>query len=105
MKIKVLRDYSGEEGIGPDKNVEAGSEHVVSRVRGNALFANGLVEILEDEADEPDPLPVDTGPSVLDATVRDPIVAGPEAATVPPEKADGTPLNKASPRPRNKAQG
>lgn len=52
MKIKVLRDYSGKEGLDADKNVFAGSEHHVSRARGAELAANGLAEILSDDDDD-----------------------------------------------------
>lgn len=76
MKIRVIRDYSGEEGTDVDKNVLAGTEHVVTRARGNALFANGLVKILEDEAD--DELRQD-GP-----TVAEYVTAGYPAANYPP---------------------
>lgn len=76
MKIRVIRDYCGEEGTDVDKNVHAGTEHVVSRARGNALFANGLVKILEDEAG--DWLRQD-GP-----TVAEYVTAGYSAANYPP---------------------
>lgn len=92
MKIKVLRDYSGEEGTDPDKNVEAGSEHIVTRARGNALFANGLVEILEDEADEP---AADAGASDGDAAMN----------SEPENKQEKAPANKQAPAPKNKAAG
>ena len=50
MKIKVLRDYSGAEGTDVDKNVAAGSTHIVTRARAAELKAVGLVEIVgEDE--------------------------------------------------------
>ncbi len=52
MRIRVKREYSGEEGGGTDKTVAEGSEHNVSRQRGEALAANGLVEVIDD-ADEP----------------------------------------------------
>lgn len=63
MKILVLRDYSGEEGRGPDREVLAGSEHVVSRARGNALKANGLVAVLEDDAETAEAPPRETKPA------------------------------------------
>lgn len=50
MRIRVIRDYSGKEGVGPDKDVLTGTEHTVTRARGNELKANGLVEIIDDEA-------------------------------------------------------
>lgn len=83
MKIKVLRDYSGEEGTDPDKNVEAGSEYIVTRARGHALAANGLVEILEDEAD--------------DGEEEDAMNAEPE------NKQQQVPANKQAPAPKTKA--
>jgi len=46
MKIKVLRDYSGAEGADVDKNVAAGSTHIVTRARAAELKAVGLVEIV-----------------------------------------------------------
>ncbi|UIJ43719.1 hypothetical protein LZK98_11520 [Sphingomonas cannabina] len=49
MKIKVLRDYSGQEGTDVDKNVLAGSEHVVTRARAAELLAVGLVEAVGDD--------------------------------------------------------
>jgi hypothetical protein len=52
MKIKVIRAYSGAEGVGPDKDVHEGSEHTVTRARGSQLHANGLVEILSDDAED-----------------------------------------------------
>jgi len=55
MIIKVVRDYSGQEGVGPDKDVFAGTTHSVTRARGSELFANGLVEIVSDEAHPDDP--------------------------------------------------
>lgn len=48
--IKVKRDYSGQEGVGPDKDVLAGTTHSVTRARAAELKANGLVEIISDEA-------------------------------------------------------
>lgn len=97
MKIKVLRDYSGEEGADPDKNVEAGSEHIVTRARGNALAANGLVEILEDEADEP----------AADAGAGDPGASEGDAAmnNERENKQEKAPANKQAPAPKNKAAG
>lgn len=83
MKVKVIRGYSGEEGDGPDKDVREGSEHSVTRVRGNQLWANGLVEILEDEADDED----------------EEVVATEDAKTIT------APLNKAARRPANKSTG
>lgn len=77
MKIRVLRDYSGAEGSGPDRDVLAGQDFTVTRARGNELAANGLVEIVEDEGEEN--------------------VVGQEV------KAGDKPQNKAAPEPRNKA--
>lgn len=78
MRIRVLRDYSGAEGSGPDRDVLAGQEFVVTRARGSELAANGLVEIVEDGEGD---------------TVR-------ESA-----KADEKPRNKAAPEPKSKAAG
>jgi hypothetical protein len=94
MKIKVLRDYSGEEGTDPDKNVQAGSEHIVTRARGNALFANGLVVILEDEADATDGAD-GTGESEGYATMQN------DAEN----KQAQAPANKQAPTSKNKAAG
>ena len=49
MKIKVLRDYSGAEGTDVDKNVIAGSTHIVTRARAAELKKVGLVEIIGDD--------------------------------------------------------
>lgn len=88
MKIKVIRDYCGQEGTDVDKNVIAGTEHHVSRARGSELFANGLVEILEDDdadVDGPAPAPEE------------------EADSENGEKIAPITANKASPAPDNKA--
>lgn len=96
MKVKVLRDYSGEEGTDADKNVEAGSEHIVTRARGHALAANGLVEILEDEADEGDEI------GAADAGEGE----GADAMKSEPEnKQQQAPANKQAPAPKTKAAG
>ncbi|EZP57435.1 hypothetical protein [Sphingomonas sp. RIT328] len=78
MKIKVIRAYSGEEGVGPDKDVREGSEHTVTRARGSQLKANGLVEILSDDDDESGELKTD-GP-----TVGEYVAAGYPAKNYPP---------------------
>lgn len=99
MKIKVLRDYSGEEGTDPDKNVEAGSEHIVTRARGHALAANGLVEILEDEADDGEEAGAgDAGAS--DAGASGEIDA---MKNEPENKQQQAPANKQAPAPKTKA--
>lgn len=123
MRIKVLRDYSGEEGTDADKNVEAGSEHTVTRARGSALFASGLVAILEDEAEEdedgaavaddqrqsgPNPADGATGdgatgqPGGQDATTT---AEGEDMKTDTETKAQPAPENKQAPAPHNKASG
>lgn len=79
--IKVTRDYSGQEGVGPDKDVLAGSEHSVTRTRAAELKANGLVEIISDE-DHPDDGSEDLrtdGP-----TVEEYVAAGYPASAYPP---------------------
>lgn len=89
MKIRVIRDYCGQEGTDVDKNVLAGSEHHVSRARGSELFANGLVEILDDDdadADGPTPAPEEAD-DAEDGEKIAPITA-----------------NKAAPANRNKAK-
>ena len=84
MRIKVLRDYSGEEGTGVDKNVLAGTKHTVTATRAKALEANGLVEI------------IDHGSEAKDAAVG---TASDEAGS----KAAAAPENKKAPEPANKA--
>ncbi len=94
MKIRVIRDYSGEEGTDVDKNVFAGSEHHVSRARGAELFASGLVEIIEDEDDDADgplPAPVETAD---DAKAED---SGKKIAPITANKAAPAADNKAAP--------
>lgn len=82
MKIKVLRDYSGQEGTGVDRNVDAGSVHTVTRARGSELKAVGLVEIISDEAHPDDD----------------------KEEAVPNEKSEPKPIaNKAAPVASNKA--
>lgn len=96
MKIKVIRDYSGEEGAAPDYDVLAGTEHTVTRARGNALHANGLVEILSDEAD-PEEVPEATAQEQEEGDV---------AQSEPIQTKDAPPPpNKDAPKPRNKAAG
>ena len=87
MKIKVIRDYSGAEGSDVDRNVRAGSEHVVTRARGNELHANGLAEIVDDEAYDEENKPM------ADEKKAEPVTN--KAAPVPP--------NKAAPKLKNKA--
>lgn len=117
MKIKVLRDYSGEEGTDLDKNVEAGSEHIVSRARGNALHANGLVEILEDEADDADGTEAAVDPAGPGDATEVGVESGPDGAdaidhegngamkTEPENKQQQAPANKQAPAPKTKATG
>lgn len=129
MKIKVIRAYSGDEGVGPDKDVHEGTEHTVTRARGSQLKANGLVEILSDDDDDSGELKTD-GP-----TIAEYVAAGYPAKNYPPngyasrssdveiaeaikqqestpmtndtngggEKAAPAPENKAAPKPSNKA--
>jgi hypothetical protein len=128
MKIKVIRAYSGDEGVGPDRDVHEGTEHTVTRARGSQLKANGLVEILTDDDDDSGELKTD-GP-----TVADYVAAGYLAKNYPPtgyaprstddeiaqaikqqegsqmtndsnggEKAAPVPENKAAPKAANKA--
>lgn len=78
MKIKVIRAYSGEEGVGPDRDVREGTEHSVTRARGSQLKANGLVEILSDDDDDSGELKTD-GP-----TVSEYVAAGYPAKNYPP---------------------
>lgn len=78
MKIKVIRAYSGEEGVGPDKDVREGTEHTVTRARGSQLKANGLVEILSDDDDDSGELKTN-GP-----TVSEYVAAGYPAKNYPP---------------------
>lgn len=85
MKIKVIRAYSGEEGTGPDKDVHEGTEHTVTRVRGNQLHANGLVEIISDEAEDSGEV------EIVDETGGN--------------KQQQAPENKQAPEPANKARG
>lgn len=127
--IRVKRDYCGEEGTGPDKDVLAGSEHSVTRARAAALKANGLIEIVSDEAhpdDDASELRTD-GPTIAEyvaagypATAYPPVgyasrstaeeIADAVAAamTVQPEnemqdEKAAPPETKAAPKPRNKA--
>lgn len=94
MKIRVIRDYSGEEGTDVDKNVFAGSEHHVSRARGAQLFASGLVEIVEDEDDDADgPIPAPADPA--DEAKGD--VGGEKIAPITANKAAPAVDNKAAP--------
>lgn len=126
MRIKVIRDYCGEEGTGPDKDVLAGQEFTVTRERGAALYANNLVEILEDDAD---PVLSDelrtNGPTVeefvaagypalnypphgyLSRSTDDEIAAAIAAQATKEDDVEGKQIapivNKAQPAPRNKA--
>ncbi|MHA0333668.1 hypothetical protein [Sphingomonas aquatilis] len=129
MRIKVIRAYSGDEGVGPDKDVHEGTEHTVTRARGSQLKANGLVEILADDDEDSGELKTD-GP-----TVGEYVAAGYPAKNYPPhgyasrstpdeiaeainqqesapvtndqtnggQKAAPAPENKAAPKPANKA--
>ncbi|WP_103728923.1 hypothetical protein [Novosphingobium sp. HII-3] len=84
MKIKVLRDYCGQEGADVDKNVAAGTEHIVSRARAAELKAVGLVEIVSDDA-HPDDVKEDE--------------------EVAEQKSEPKPIaNKPAPKPQNKAE-
>lgn len=89
MKIKVIRDYSGEEGTDVDKNVLAGSEHVVSRARAAALKAVGLVQIIGDDL-HPDDENSDAPEADQEPNVSDPKQTAPES-------------NKQAPKPNDKA--
>ncbi|EPR14202.1 hypothetical protein M527_29250 [Sphingobium indicum IP26] len=91
MKIKVLRDYSGAEGTDVDKNVIAGSTHIVTRARAAELKAVGLVEIVgEDE--HPDDGKED---EEVDEKKIQPIA----------NKAAHAPRNKAEPKANDKTKG
>jgi hypothetical protein len=93
MKIKVIRDYSGAEGEGPDKNVLAGSTHSVTHARGLALEANGLVKVVSHEAH-----PDDEKEKAVDGEKSIKPIAN-KAAPVAPNKA------AAKPRDKTKGQG
>lgn len=96
MKIKVIRAYSGDEGVGPDKDVHEGTEHTVTRARGSQLKANGLVEILaDDDADSGEQQEIDT-------VTNDQANGGQKTAQTPENKAAPKPANKAAPKPAAK---
>lgn len=96
MKIKVIRDYSGQEGTGVDKDVFAGSEHHVSRVRGSELFASGLVEILSDDDNDVDgPAVADDEADQIDPTITDPPAPKPEPKPKAAAKPKAAPATKA----------
>jgi hypothetical protein len=91
MKIKVLRDYSGQEGTDVDKNVFAGSKHVVTRGRAAELKAVGLAEIIGDDPHTDD---------------EEEDVEGAEKQIQPiTNKAAPVPANKAAPKAADKEKG
>ncbi|MES2175102.1 MAG: hypothetical protein V4523_14305 [Pseudomonadota bacterium] len=80
--IKIIRDYSGQEGIGPDKDVLTGTMHSVTRARAAELKANRLVEIVSDEPHAEDE--VDTELRTDGPTVGEYVAAGYFASAYPP---------------------
>ena len=88
MKIKVLRDYSGAEGTDVDKNVLAGSTHIVTRARAAELKAVGLVKIIGDDVHPKD----EQEEQVAEEKQAAPIV----------NKQAGAPKNKADPQSADK---
>lgn len=88
MKIKVLRDYSGAEGTDVDKNVIAGSTHIVTRARAAELKKVGLVEIIGDDVHPDD----EQEEKVAEEKQAAPIV----------NKQAAAPKNKAQPKAANK---
>ena len=90
MKIKVLRDYSGAEGTDVDKNVIAGSTHIVTRGRAAELKAVGLVEIVGDDAQPDD----EKEEEVAEEKQAAPI--GNKQASAPKNKAQAKAADKAS---------
>ncbi|TZG26500.1 hypothetical protein [Sphingomonas montanisoli] len=95
MKIKVLRDYSGQEGTDVDRNVPAGSIHIVTRERAAHLEAVRLAEIIGKD-EHPDDLPAPSAAKSKDRETRIAPIAS---------KAARKPRNKAAPAPENKEAG
>lgn len=52
VNVKVIRDYCGEEGEGPNKDVIAGRVLAVSETRAAQLIVNKLVEETDEQPDE-----------------------------------------------------
>lgn len=98
MQIKVVRDYSGEEGSGPQRIVLAGQKFDVEEDRARDLIRVGLAVELEGESeietdDQDDGKSDDKADGDSDA----------KADEKSPNKAAQKPADKAAKKPEHKA--